>query len=905
MKDNKKRQFINNLYLYLSLSLIVIIYWFLESLLNSYEIVIKEYIPQLFWTPTSDFSQHLMGTDLYELGSRLMVLGFFTIFASHTWYTLNQRRKAEENMKTSEKKYNTIVESIEDGYYEVDINGKFTFFNESLCKIYGYSREELMGTNSKEFFGKGNTDSDLKDISNTYDFTLRTGSTAKSIDLEIQRKNGEKSNIETSVSPMLDSKGNIMGYRGITRDVTDTKRANELKQDKITADAANKAKSEFLANMSHEIRTPLNGIMGMTELALDTNIDDNQNYILKTILSESDNLLTLLNDILDFSKIEAGKVELEVVPFNLGTLIDDISNKFSFRVGQKGLEFNVFLSPNVPLQLNGDPGRLRQILLNLLGNAIKFTHDGEIFIKGELDRDLGDMVKIRFTVKDTGIGISKDKQKTIFKDFTQADSSITRKYGGTGLGTAISKRLAELMGGNIGVDGEIGKGSAFWFTVIFHKQKEQCPITATKEFDLSGSKVMVVDDNKSKRHILTEYLKSWGSCPIETSGGKQALAVLQETVSSQVPVKLVLSEIQIPEMDGFELAGKIRANKTFNGIPIILYSFDGKMEDSIKCRDLGVKYYNPKSIRKNDLRSVINSVLGSATDKKQQAVSFPPAKHSLADESQQKINILLVEDYFTNQQVVLGHLRKEEKYNVDLAENGQEAVSAFQRKHYDLILMDLQMPVMDGYEATSKIRRLEKDLKKKSDKGDSTWLERVPIVAMTAHAIKGFKEKCLEIGMDDYITKPINKRKFLKFVEKFKKLEHKSSNENIQEQPKDITIKDGINIKWVDPINFDQAIREFDNDRDFLMEVLNGFLKNVETQIKTMRQAISEENSEVIKTEAHAIAGGASNLTAYNLNKIAIELESLGRSNILEKGNEVLNKFEKEFERLKEYTMDK
>ncbi len=770
MNDNKKQRVFNDFYFYLNLGLIVIIYWFIKSILHGYKIVIMKYTPLLSWSPASDVFQHLMGTDLYELGLRLMVLCFFAIFASHTRYTLNQRRKAEENMKTSEKKYNTIVESIEDGYYEVDINGNFTFFNDSLCKIYGYYREELMGVNSKEFLGKENANSDLKDFSNAYDFTLRTGSTAKSIDLEIQKKDGTKSNIETSVSPMLDSKGNIIGYRGITRDVTDTKRANELKQAKVAADAANKAKSEFLANMSHEIRTPLNGIMGMTELALDTNIDDNQNYILQTILSESDNLLTLINDILDFSKIEAGKVELETIPFNLGTLIDDISNKFAIRVEQKRLEFNTFLSPNVPLQLNGDPDRLRQILVNLLGNAIKFTHDGEIFIKGELDKDLGDMVKIRFTVKDTGIGISKDKQKTIFEDFTQADSSTTRKYGGTGLGTAISKRLAEIMGGDIGVDGEIGKGSAFWFTVVFRKQKEQYPTPAT--------------------------------------------------------------------------------------------------------------------------------------DKKQQAVSFAPTKHSLAEESQKKINILLVEDYFTNQQVALRHLRKE-GYNVDIAENGQEAVNAFQRKHYDLILMDLELPVMDGYEATSKIRKLEKDLKKESGKGDSTGLERVSIIATTAHAIKGFKEKCLENGMDDYITKPIRKREFLKFVEKFIKLEQESSDENIHEQPKDITIKDGINIKWVDPMNFDQATEEFDNDRDFLMEVLNGFLKNVETQIKTMRQAISEGNSEVIKTEAHSIAGGASNMTAYKLNKIAIELENLGRSNMLENGYEVLKKFEKEFERLKEYTRDK
>ena len=779
MNNNKGREGFATFYIYLSLGIIAIVYWFIASVLDSYRIVIVEYFPQLFLSHSSDFTKHFIGTNLYELISRIIVLCFFVIFVSHIQYSLNKRKKAEENMKKSEKKYNTIIESIEDGYYEVDLDGNFTFFNDSLCKIYGYSQKELLGLNSHAFMGKKDIGYDIDGFGKDFDFTLQTGKAAKTIDTEIIKKNGAKCNVETSVSPMTDLNGKIQGYRGITRDVTFAKRADELMHAKMAADAANRAKSDFLANMSHEIRTPLNGIIGMTELAMDTNLNDNQKNIFQIILSESDNLLNIINDILDFSKIEVGKVELEVIPFDLRTLIDDVASKFVIGAEQKGLELTAFLSSDVHIQLIGDPGRLRQILVNLMGNAIKFTKNGDVFLRVELNDDLGEMVKVRFVVEDTGIGVSKDKQKTIFEDFSQADNSTTRKYGGTGLGTSISKRLAELMGGEIGVDGKKGKGSAFWFTAIFQRQTEQNITPVAREVNLRNLKVLVVDDNKNARFILSEYLKSWAACPIVVSNGLQALAMLDEKASSKEAIQLILTDIRMPEMDGFELVRKINENKAFKEIPIIHFTSAANIEDLSLCREQRSDAYITKPIKKSDLRRAIDTALGFSKDKRLEPVANVSEKRTMVEKVRIKFNVLLVEDYPTNQLVALKHLR-DAGYNVDLAENGRDAVDAFKRKQYDLILMDIQMPIMDGYAATKEIRRLEKELKQ---------MEKTPIVAMTAHAIKGFRDECLKIGMDDYITKPFKKKDLQSFVETYKKMELGLVDEDNHLQSKDINHK--------------------------------------------------------------------------------------------------------------------
>ena len=529
--------------------------------------------------------------------------------------TKNLVEKCVDLMK-SEEKHRTILESIEDGYYEVDLAGNLTFFNEATCRITGYPGDELMGMNNREYTEEKNA----SELYQEYNKIYETGIPTKKLDWEIVKKDGTIGSLETSISLITGSGGQPIGFRGVIRDVTERKELERaILEKKRSAEEATKTKSQFLANMSHEIRTPLNGIVGMAELALDTELDDNQKNIFQTINAEASALQDVINEILDFSKIEAGKFDIENIPFDLRVTVEDVANSFSHRVEQKGLNYISFLSPNVPPRLIGDPARLRQIMVNLMGNALKFTHKGELYFKGELVEELEDRVKIRFSIKDTGIGIPEDKQATIFEGFTQADGSTTRKYGGTGLGTTISKQLAEMMGGEIGFESEEGKGSTFWFTALFGKREENEQIPATPD-------------------LVTRY--------------------------------------------------------------------------------------------------------------------------SVAEDYRKEIRILLVEDYPTNQQVAMRHLSRA-GYQVDLAEDGSQAVKAYKLKKYNLIFMDIEMPIMDGYAATQEIRKIE------TRNLEQSTIQRVPIIAMTAHAVKGFRERCLKTGMDDYIPKPMKRKELLNIAEKW------------------------------------------------------------------------------------------------------------------------------------------
>ena len=677
----------------------------------------------------------------------------------------------------------------------------------------------------------------------------------------------------------------------LTEALAGVNRALEISAREATA--ASRAKSEFLAHMSHEIRTPLNGIIGMTELALDSALDESQTAILNTISKEADSLLGVINDILDFSKIEAGKCELELIPFNLHNTIDDVSTAMALRAEQAGLEFVSFVSPAIPLLLIGDPGKVRQVILNLIGNAVKFTRQGGIWVDAEVIEDLRDSVRIRLVVRDSGIGIPEEKQATIFDSFTQADGSTTREFGGTGLGTTISKKLVELMGGRIAMASAPGRGSSFWFELAFAKpaKLESAPpqVAAT----LAGLRVLVVDDNPDHRFIASQYLLSWGCRPVEAAGGEEALAILRASIEAREPFDLLVTDHCMPGMDGVRLLRAVQAVQSLRGIPAILLTSMGRPDATRESLvGAGIRGCLTKPIKQHDLRQTIEAVLSNAAD------GTPPtggviSRAAITEARANKARILMAEDYQTNQLVATKHLR-DEGYHVDLAENGEEAVRAFSSNHYDLVLMDVQMPVMDGYEATRAIREIEQT--RRGQAGGEE--DGVPIIAMTAHAVKEYVDKCFASGMNDFVTKPLRRATLVAMIAKWTPARQSGGRIGGPRQPSPAADA-GV------PMDFDRALEEFDGDRPFLEGLLGMFLGNVRRQLAVIRHALDSGDAETVQREAHTIKGGSANLTANELSKVAHALEKVGESGVLDSGHDVLERLAAEFARLEEYVAER
>ena len=777
-----------------------------------------------------------------------------------------------------------IETSTQDAVVVMDHEGKITFWNDAAERMFGHSREEALGQSLHTFMVHAHYHDDFHAGFAEYQRSGEGAAVGYIIETEGLHKEGKEIPVELSVTPVKTEEG--WQAVGIMRDVSGRSELDEeLREAKeyaeqmnnqleaaiehanrlaVEAHVADQAKSEFLANMSHEIRTPMNGVIGMASLLRDTKLDDEQQEYVETIRGSAEALLRIINDILDFSKIEAGKLELETIDFDLVRVVEESSTILASKAQEKGLEFICFIDPAIHSHLRGDPGRLRQVLINLAGNSIKFTQKGEISVKLELEESDGESVKIRFTISDTGIGIPKDRRSTLFDSFSQVDASITRKYGGTGLGLAICKSLSEMMQGEIGVESELGKGSTFWFTAVFEVQPGGRTTALLMPEGVRGQRVLVVDDNDTVQAMMRAYTTAFGLRLDAVSTGDAAQTSLREASRAGDPYKLVFIDGALTSTDVFELARTIKTNPLIEGLGLIMVNDLGDRKDRTLLRERGFLGALSKPVKRAELRNWLLSLHDKEGGGDDESARRFVARDTLMGRYRKKERLLVAEDNIVNQKVAIKILEKL-GHRADILGNGREAVEALEKHQYPLVLMDIQMPEMDGFAATGAIRAKEKLLG-----------YRPVIVAMTAHAMDGDRQQCLDGGMDDYVSKPVRKDELEKVLDRWLTVQETGA----VSLPAD-TAPGTVDEAWVGnsrELDLSAAAEDMCLDLEEYAELLSGFIEDAATRLVALADGLRDDDREIIENQAHAIKGSALNLRLNSMGETAAELEKAAKA---------------------------
>ena len=766
---------------------------------------------------------------------------------------ISDRKRMESELSEQLHLVEELIDVIPLPVYLKDCAGRYLRINRAFESFFGVQRESLIGLTVLDLLSP----EDAR-LHTEKDAALLASRGAQTYEAVVHGRDGQRHDTIYRKAVLTQRDGRISGLLGTIIDITTRKQAEvEILKAKEAAESASRAKSDFLANMSHEIRTPMNGIIGMTELTLDTALTEEQRESLNIVQSSAESLLTIINDILDFSKIEAGKLQIEKISFNLHRVIAETLKTLALRAHEKNLELVSEVMPEVPRQVLGDPSRIRQVLLNLLGNAIKFTEKGEIAVCTQLISLPGGETGIHFSVSDTGIGIALDKQGLIFESFAQEDSSTTRRYGGTGLGLSISRRLVALMGGEMWLESQIDRGSTFHFSVKLAVD-EQPPQAITEKIELRGRSLLIVDDNATNRHVLSRMLASWDIKVQDAESGDAALEIMRH---AEQTFDCIILDAQMPEMDGYELAQRLRAEHS-QLPPMLMLSSSAMRGDGQRCQDAGIAGFFAKPILADELLAALHRIFGGEETQSntQQALIN---RHALR-ELQPQLDILLVEDHPINQKLALSLLEKW-GHRATLVSNGLEALACLADRRFDLILMDIQMPVMGGVEATLRIRELEA----------TKQLLRTPIIAMTAAAMQGDREACIEAGMDEYISKPIKARELLEKL---------------------LAFGGGISGHGRVVPAFDYGVALQTSDRETVEIIAGVFLDTWQRDIQRLREGAEQGDAALTERTAHSFKGALASFAAEPAVRVAADIEVRARNRRLTGISAEIDSLEREIE---------